>query len=206
MTTLDPKALSGDAARARKADILRRAQDAVEHRGEKRRARRQAVAMVALTAGVTLLAIVLAPTRLAGPPSLVPVAGVGAGGSTSATGSMPPALIARVATTAGISDSLAARTSRASVARVATTPQASPIGITRVATTQSVGRIGDTQALALLAEAGTPAGLVRVAGRTTLVYHDAPNTPVGPSGDAGDRSIGEPLMRLLAMAATYRPG
>ncbi|MGD1915226.1 MAG: hypothetical protein ACFCBV_03445 [Phycisphaerales bacterium] len=206
MTTLDPRGLHGDATRARKAEILRLAQDAVEHRGETRRARRRAVAMVVLTAGVTLLAVLLAPTRLAGPPSPVPGIGVAAGGPATPSGSPAPATIAHVVTTSGLANALAAGTSRVSISRVATAPQASAIGITRVVTTGAVERIGDTQALALLSEAGTPAGLVRIEGRTTLVYHDAPTTPPGPSGDAGETSLHRPLMPLLATAATYRPG
>jgi len=203
MTTLDPtrdpRQLPGDTARARKAEILRFAQDAVEHRGQRRRARRHAVAMIALMAAATVLAVTLTPSRTAGPgASPRPIASGGPIASSAG-----PAVV-RMATTAGIASTLTADTGPVTITRVpATAPAAT---ITRVATTSAVDRVGDAEALALLGEAGTPAGLVRIGGQTTLVYHEAPTTTPGPSSDAGDGLIGGPLRRLLAMAATYRPG
>ncbi len=208
MTTLDPKGLPGEAARLRKTEILRLAQDAVEHRGERRRARRHAVAMIALTAGVTLLAVVLLPTRLAGPPMATPgqIAGSGASGTIGDTGNAPTALVTRVATTSGLARTLASESSGVRVARGATPPEATPVAVTRVATSSSVQRIGDRRALDLLDQAGTPAGLVRVGGETRLVYHNPPASPPAPGSDATRDSDGQAISGLLARAATYRPG
>ena len=181
MTTVDAHDMMEGSSRDRKAEILRLAQDAVERRGQRRQARRHALAMVAITAAATVLAVTLTPSRTAGP-------GVIAGGGTGAASSNAPSVV-RVVTTAGLAETLAARETAALIAIVRASGQPAST-IARVATTPSVPRIGDTEALDLLAEAGTPAGLIRVGGRTTLVYHESPeSTDLGPSGHAVGRGM-----------------
>ena len=193
MTTVDPHDLMNDAHRHRKAEILRLAQDAVELRGQRRRARRHALAMVAITAAATVLVVTLAPSRTSGPGTSWPGMtgsgktgpGVIAGGGSGPTPSSTPGFV-RVATTAGLASTLTAG-GTAGTASITIVHAGEPaIGtVTRVATTPAVPRIGDAEALGRLAEAGTPAGLIRVEGRTTLVYHERPEAAeFGPSGQA----------------------
>lgn len=150
----------------RKAEILRLGQEAVAHRGARRRARRHAVVMVALTAGATVLAVTLAPTRIH---HERPIAHGGGPAPSRVT-------IQRIATTAGLADSLGTEPDATAIARVS----GPATGIERVRTPAGVERIGDAEALALLREAGTPAGIIRVEDRVTLVYHE-PQHSDGPS-------------------------
>lgn len=180
--TIEHRAYGPGAIDARKRLILGLAQDAVERRGQRRRARRHAVVMLLLTAGATILAVTLMPSRMAPAPSL-PIA------------EAPPARapsITRVATTTGLADALAAHGTIA-VTRIA--PDASRIA--RVDTRANPAqRLTDLEALALLREAGTPAGLIRMEGRVTLVYHDAQDAPPGPSGRAPSPPAGQRLAWL----------
>lgn len=174
---------------ARKAEILRMGQEAVARRGARRRARRHALVMVALTAGATIAAYTLAPSPIHGPPPMV------------ADAPKPEASIVRVATVDGIANTLRIAPDPTAIARI----DAPPTRIARVQTTPSAERIGDAEALALLREAGTPAGLIKTQGRVMLVFHERPEGGVpGPSGRAepGWRSH-----RLVSRprAATYRP-
>lgn len=170
----------------RKADILRLAQNAVQARGQRRRARHQSLLTLLLTAGVTVLAITMTPTRIA--PS--------APGPIAEAPPEPSAPIIRVATTAGLSRSLAA-TGEPTIARVRTDASR----IARVETRpNAAGRLTDLQALALLREAGRPAGLIRIEGRVTLVYHRPP-APAGPAS----RARPEPSTVVLAAALIGRP-
>lgn len=152
----------------RKAEILRLGQEAVAQRGARRRARRHAVVMVALTAGATVLAVTLAPTRIH---HEQPIAHGGGPAPARVT-------IQRVATTTGLADSLAASADGATIERITAGP------VVRIARAEPQGplaeRVGDAEALALLREAGTPAGIIRVEDRVTLVYHE-PQHSDGPS-------------------------
>lgn len=165
----------------RKAEILRLGQEAVAHRGARRRARRHAVVMVALTAGATVLAVTLAPTRIHHEP---PIAHGGGPAPSRVT-------IQRVATTAGLADSLGTQPETTTIARV-TGPAT---GIERVRTPAGVERIGDAEALALLREAGKPAGIIRVEDRVTLVYHEQE----GEGGPSSRAPAAEPVRTLAAL-------
>jgi hypothetical protein len=152
----------------RKAEILRLGQHAVAQRGARRRARRHALLMVALTAGATVLAVTLAPRRIHHEPPI-------------ALNESPPTItVARVSTTAGLATTLAATSGTVSIERIEPST-------TRVARINShpppAERVGDAEALALLREAGRPAGLIKLQGRVTLVYHDQ-ETLDGPSSRA----------------------
>lgn len=153
----------------RKAEILRLGQEAVAQRGARRRARRHAVVMVALTAGATVLAVTLVPSRIH---HERPIAHGGGPAPSRVT-------IQRIATTAGLADSLVTEPDATAIARVS----GPATGIERVRTPPGVERIGDAEALALLREAGTPAGIIRVQDRVTLVYHDQEGVD-GPSSRA----------------------
>ncbi|MEQ8843907.1 MAG: hypothetical protein RIB58_03555 [Phycisphaerales bacterium] len=181
----------------RKADILRLAQDAVAQRGQRRRARHHALLTLLLTAGVTVLAITLTPTRT--PTRLAP-------STPRPIAEAPPQLapaptIARVATVPGLAQALAvpSNTSTTSITRIAPAPS----HIARVQTTANPAqRLTDLQALALLREAGTPAGLIRIEGHTTLVYHKPP-TPPGPASEA-PATLPSPLLAALPIGRPYR--
>lgn len=166
----------------RKADILRLAQDAVAQRGQRRRARHHALLTLLLTAGVTVLAITLAPTSIT-PSTPRPIAEAP---PTPAPSHTPT--ITRVATTPGLASALATPTTP-TIARVQTT--ANP-----------AQRLTDLEALALLREAGTPAGLIRIEGHTTLVYHNPP-TPPGPASEA-PATLPSPLLAALPIGRPYR--
>ncbi len=171
----------------RKAEILRLGQHAVARRGERRRTRRHAVAMVLLTASATVLAYAMVPMRIGEE-------------TTRVEGVAPPAprpMIAYVSTSEGLAASLAAPEA-SSVRRVATSSTA----IARVQTkpVDMADRLTDQQALALLQEAGTPAGLIKVGGRATLVYHKQPEPDLGPSGAQPTEG-----RATLAMLVPYRP-
>ncbi|UYV11332.1 MAG: hypothetical protein NCW75_08440 [Phycisphaera sp.] len=153
----------------RKADILRLGQEAVAQRGARRRARRHAVVMVALAAGATVLAVTLAPTPIH------PEGPIAHDDAPAPTG----VAIQRVATSAGLAESLEAAPDITGISRVS----GPATRVQRVSTPVPVERIGDREALALLREAGTPAGLIRVEGRVTLVYHDREPAD-GPSSRA----------------------
>ncbi len=169
-TTLEP----------RKAEILRLGQQAVAQRGARRRARRHAVVMVALTAGATVLAITLAPTRIH---HEHPIA---------LTESPPRISVARVSTTSGLASTLATTAGTVSIERI----EPSTTSVARIEPQYPPAeRVGDGEALALLREAGRPAGLIRVEGRVTLVYHETAHTD-GPSSRAAPR-----VERVLASLA-----
>lgn len=171
----------------RKAEILRLGQHAVARRGERRRARRHAVAMVLVTASATVLAYAMIPMR------------VGEEATTIADGGTPAPrpLVTYVSTTGGLAETLATPDSP-KVRRVATSPER----IARIETTplDIADRLTDQQVLSLLREAGKPAGLVKVGGRVTLVYHERPESDLGPSGlrPGGDGAT-------LAALWPYRP-
>jgi hypothetical protein len=185
----------------RKAEILRLGQQAVAQRGARRRARWHAVLMVSLAAGATVLAYALAPTPIA-PPN-APIA-------TGPERAAPPAIaIARITTTPGLAAALAAEPA-VTVERVSPTPTTpttlttptnpTPPTVARVHTqpTDMAQRLTDRQALALLEEAGTPAGIIKIGGRVTLVYHE-PQHADGPSSRA------DPLGLAGALAALPGP-
>lgn len=165
----------------RKAEILRLGQEAVAHRGARRRARRHAVVMVALTAGATVLAVTLVPTRIH---HERPIAHGGGPAPSRVT-------IQRVATTAGLADSLGTEPDATAIARVSGPAS----GIERVRTPAGVERIGDAEALALLREAGKPAGIIRIRDQVTLVYHE-PESGSDPSSLA---PMAEPARILAAL-------
>lgn len=175
---------------ARKAQILRLGQQAVAHRGARRRARRHAATMVLLAAGATVLAYALAPVRIA--PSTLPIA-TGPGDAAE-----PTIIVTRVATTPGLAATLAAEPAGSAqrIAAVAPTPTVARVETTPI---DMADRLTDQQALALLKEAGTPAGIIRIGGRVTLVYHERPETDLGPSGMEPDASA------TLAALGPYRP-
>lgn len=153
----------------RKAEILRLGQEAVAQRGARRRARRHAILMVALTAGATVLAVTLAPRRIHHEPPI------------ALHDTRPAITVARVSTTTGLAASLAAAPGSVGIERIE--PRQSSIA--RITSQYPpVERVGDAEALALLREAGTPAGLIKVQGRVTLVYHEPQQTD-GPSSRAG---------------------
>jgi|GEM_PF-5333411 len=151
----------------RKAEILRLGQHAVAERGARRRARRHAALMIALTAGATVAAVMLAPQRIH---HERPVA--------RADGPAPSRVaIERVATTAGLATSIAASPDTANIERIAS----SPVRVARInSQPRPAERVGDAEVLALLRDAGKPAGLIRVEGHVTLVYHE-PEQMDGPS-------------------------
>lgn len=163
----------------RKAEILRLGQEAVAQRGARRRARRHAVVMVALIAGATVLAVTLAPTPIH------PEGPIAHGDAPSR------ATIQRVATTVGLAESLEAAPDITAISRVSG-PAAR---VERVRTPVGVERIDDSEALALLREAGTPAGIIRVEDRVMLVYHER-ETIDGPSSRA---PMAEPQLVLAAL-------
>lgn len=171
----------------RKAEILRLSQHAVARRGERRRARRHAVAMVLLTASATVLAYAMVPMRIG--EEATRVEGI--------TPSAPRPMIAYLPTTAGLAESLASPE--------ASTIQRVPTSTTTIARVQTrpldmADRLTDQQALALLREAGKPAGLIKVGGRVTLVYHEQPEPDLGPSGASPTDE-----RATLAMLVPYRP-
>jgi len=175
---------------ARKADILRLAQQAVERRGQRRRTRRHALLTLVLMVGVTGLAMTLTP-RAPAPPSHRPIA---------EAATEPASAIARVATTEGLAGAMAV-SERPGVRRAATGTQ----GVVRLGTTPgAVDRLTDAQALALLEEVGRPAGLIRVDGRAMLVYHDHRPERPGPSGHAAPVAKSAALA-ALPMGRPYRP-
>ena len=180
--TLDPDYLD-----ERKEHILRLGQHAVERRGQRRRARQHALLTLLLTAGVTVLAITLAPKPIA-PSSPTPIA--------DAT---PSPSITRVATTAGLASTLAI-SNTPTIAHIA--PDTSRIA--RVGTPSTpTERLTDLEALALLREAGTPAGLITIEGHTTLVYHDQAKQD-GPSSQTGPAPTTS-LLAALPIGRPYRP-
>ncbi|MEQ8316841.1 MAG: hypothetical protein RIE77_13285 [Phycisphaerales bacterium] len=171
----------------RKAEILQLGQQAVARRGEQRRTRNHAVAMVLLTASATVLAYAMIPMRIGQEPTTFADGGAPA----------PKRLVAYVSTTSGLAESLATPalptierivTSSSRIARVQTRP------------VDMADHLTDQQALALLREAGKPAGLVKVGGRVTLVYHDRPESDLGPSGHGAVNDHA-----TLAALRPYRP-
>ncbi|MFI4917783.1 MAG: hypothetical protein ACIAS6_14920 [Phycisphaerales bacterium JB060] len=172
----------------RKAEILRLGRQAVAQRGARRRARWHGVLMVSLAAGATVLAYAIAPTSIA--PSSTPIA-------TGPDHAAPPAnAIARITTTPGLATALAA----AATAPVERVSPAATIARVRTQPMDMAQRLTDQQALALLKEAGTPAGIIKIGGRVTLVYHERPGADPGPSGLLPEH--GRPTLALLV---PYRP-
>lgn len=176
----------------RKAEILRLGLQAVARRGARRRARQHGVAMVLLAAGATVLAYALAPTPIT--PSNAPIA---TGPDRSAS---PAIAVARVTTTPGLATALATQAT-APVERISPTPTNTPttpttptIARVRTQPMDMAQRLTDQQALALLEEAGTPAGIIKIGSRVTLVYHE-PQHADGPSSRA------DPLGLARALAA-----
>ncbi|MCW5756580.1 MAG: hypothetical protein KIT54_05015 [Phycisphaeraceae bacterium] len=176
---------------ARKAEILHLGQHAVVRRGARRRAKRHVLAMATLCAGATLTAYLLAPTPLHGPGHHV----------ADETWTQPVMTVEYTATTPGLAQSLRVEGNPLNIAWLDMPPNR----VTRVESTPAVQRISDAEALALLRDAGTPAGLIKIEGRVMLVYHHRPEQVVpGPSGNAEkDRFDTNPL--TLATLPTYRP-